>query len=137
MVVDTSAIVAILRSEPDSDRIVEALREATGPIMSAATRLELSIVAGASSTDPHAGASAAIAVLDAADVVTVPVDEMLADIGFEAWTRFGKGNHRARLNFGDVFSYALAVHLDVPVLCVGDDFRQTDIDVVELGRAAD
>ena len=63
----------------------------------------------------------------------MPVDQHLAEAAFDAWLRFGKGNHVARLNFGDVFSYALARHWSLPLLCVGDDFGHTDLDLVDVG----
>lgn len=133
LVVDTSAIVAVLEDESTAARVTKALRSSDAPIMSAATRLELSIVAGARADDQRSGADAALGILDAAGVVTVPVDRALADLGFDAWVHFGKGNHRARLNYGDCFSYSLALHWQLPLLCVGDDFRHTDLEIIDVG----
>ena len=133
LVVDTSAMMAILLDEERATAVAGALRTARAPIISAATRVELSIVAAARADDPRAGADAALAVLDAADVVTMPVDQHLADEAFDAWLRFGTGSHAARLNFGDVFSYALARHWSLPLLCVGDDFNHPGLDLVDVG----
>ena len=59
-------------------------------------------------------------------------EEIQADRALEGWRRFGKGRHRAALNLGDCFTYGLAVAVDHPVLCVGDDFVRTDVEVVPL-----
>jgi ribonuclease VapC len=130
LVVDTSAVMAIVNAKQSRHMIAGALAEAEGPTIAAPTRLELSIVAEARLG--RGGADDALAILDTSRTVTFPFDEHLADLAFDAWMRFGKGRHRAALNFGDCFSYALAVHLDVPLLCVGDDFAQTDAKVIDV-----
>jgi ribonuclease VapC len=130
LVVDTSAVMAIVQREDARYRLAGALDAAAGATIAAPTRVELSIVAEAR-LGPG-GAAAALAVLDAADVVTFPFDEQLADLSLDAWRRFGRGRHPARLNLGDCFGYALASHLDVPLLCVGDDFARTDIELVDV-----
>ena len=130
LVVDTSAVMAIVNGEQSRHMIASALAKAGGPTIAAPTRLELSIVAEARLG--QGGAGDALAILDAAGVVTFPFDEHLADLAFNAWSRFGKGRHPAALDLCDCFSYALAVHLDVPMLCVGDDFAQTDAKVIDV-----
>ncbi len=126
--------MAILRSETTAERVEDALRASDAPVIAAPTLLELSIVAEAKlhAVDGVGEADAARAVLDAADALTFPVDEHLVDIACDAWRRFGKRNHRASLDFGDCFSYALAHHLEVPLLCVGGDFEMTDVEVVDV-----
>jgi ribonuclease VapC len=130
LVVDTSAVMAILLGERTARVLVERLGGARAPIISAATVAELEIVAG-TRLGP-AGRDAARAVLDSANVVTVPVDRIIAGAAVEAYRRFGTGNHRAGLNFGDCFAYATARHYDVPLLCIGADFAHTDIEVVDV-----
>ena len=133
LVIDTSAIMAVLLGEETAKAVGDALRAANGPIIAAPTRTELSIVAAARAEHPVDGANAALAILDAAGTATTPIDEPLADLAFAAWLEFGKGRHAARLNFGDVFSYATAAHWELPLLCVGDDFRHTDLELVDVG----
>ena len=126
MVIDTSAIVALVRSEPGHERISDALADADSCVMSAATRVELGIV-----LDQRVLAAEnrrATRILDQARVVIAPVDEALALRAIDAHRAFGRGSgHPARLNFGDCFSYALAIALDEPLLFVGDDFSCTDV----------
>ena len=130
MVIDTSAVMALISHEESRHQIFRALADARGPAISAPTRLELSIVAEARLGE--GGAHDALAILDAAGTVTFPFDEHLADLAFGAWTLFGKGRHPAALNLGDCFGYALAIHLDAPLLCIGDDFARTDVKVINV-----
>jgi ribonuclease VapC len=130
LVIDTSAIVAIALDEQLASAVQRALVSARGPVISAATLVELSIVTTA--RVGAGGRDAVRAILDASNVVTIPVDDLQADLATDAWVQFGKGNHPARLNFGDCFSYALAHHLDVPLLCIGDDFARTDINLIDV-----
>lgn len=132
LAVDTSAIMAIVGDEAIRSRITAALQDAVGPAIAAPTRVELSIVAEARLG--MGGAEAALAVLDASDTVTFPFDEHLANLALDAWRRFGRGRHPAALNVGDCFSHALATHLEVPLLCVGDDFARSDLTVVDVRR---
>lgn len=123
-VVDTSAIVAVLFSEPGSDQVADKLVESQC-VMSAATRVELGIVIEAK-TGP-AGTQLLDELLARIGIELVPVDADLADHALVCWRRFGKGRHPAGLNLGDTFSYALASRLGQPLLFVGDDFSKTDI----------
>jgi len=123
-VVDTSAIVAVLFSEPGSDQVADKLVESQC-VMSAATRVELGIVIEAK-TGP-AGTQLLDELLARIGIELVPVDADLADNALVCWRRFGKGRHPAGLNLGDTFSYALASRLGQPLLFVGDDFSKTDI----------
>lgn len=127
VVVDTSAAVAVILTEPGSDQLIDALESAGSRIMSAATRLELGIVV--ESRNGAYGADDVQRFLRDADVGVVEVDEDDAERALSAWRRYGKGRHPAGLNFGDCFVYALAERTGLPVLCVGDDFAATDLDV--------
>lgn len=133
LVIDTSAIMAITLDEQLASAVQQALESVSGPVISAATLVELSIVAV--SRVGQAGRAAVGAILDSSGVVTMPVDKRQAEIATDAWLRFGKGNHPARLNFGDCFAYALAHHLDVPLLCIGNDFARTDIELIDVAAA--
>lgn len=124
MILDSSAIMAVLEDEPDADRLLAAA--AAGPCrMSLATYVELGIVADSRSTAHGFRLDRLLAVLD---VTLEPVDAAQARIARAAYRRFGRGSGSpARLNFGDCFSYALAVVTGEPLLFTGNDFAQTDI----------
>jgi ribonuclease VapC len=127
-VIDTSAVVAVLLAAPGSDALVRHLDEPGPRLMSAATRVELGIVMEARLG--RAGTDAVDRLLQDADVEVVPFDIDAADRALSAWRRFGKGRHRAALNLGDCYTYALADQTGFPVLCTGDDFASTDLTVV-------
>lgn len=93
--------------------------------MSAATRVELGIVV--ESRTGAEGAQLLEELLARLEVEIVPVDAEIAEEALVAWRRFGKGRHRAGLNYGDTFSYGLASRTGLPLLFVGDDFRYTDV----------
>ena len=125
MIVDTSAIVAILADEMDSARFDRAIVETVGPRMSVVSALEVTMVAEGRG-GPTAGLEAD-RLLDRLGIELVPVTtEQLASARY-AWRRFGKGNHPAGLNFGDCFAYALSDVTREPLLFKGDDFAQTDV----------
>ena len=127
LVVDASALVAIVIRGQGSDRVSDRLREAEGAYLSAPTLLELGMVL--ESRSPRAVGIAARLVRDA-EIEVVPFGEALAGRAIDAFRRFGKGRHPAGLNFGDCCTYALAEERGLPILCVGDDFRRTDIPVL-------
>ncbi|MDE2132995.1 MAG: type II toxin-antitoxin system VapC family toxin [Alphaproteobacteria bacterium] len=125
MVVDTSALVAILLIESDSERFLDALVDASHVRISAATAVEFSIVAIA-----RAGVEAETKVdllFARCGAEIVPVNEAQALMARNAFRTFGKGRHPAALNFGDCFSYALAKAANEPLLYKGEDFRKTDL----------
>jgi ribonuclease VapC len=124
IVVDTSAIVAVLFGE-DVDGELERRLIDNQCVMSAATRVELGIVIEAKSGP--SGTLLLEELLGRAGIEVAPVDADLADDAIVAWRRFGKGRHRAGLNLGDTYSYALAVRLGRPLLFVGEDFQHTDM----------
>ena len=125
MIVDTSAIIAIVRREPEGSAFFERVLEASRPAMSAATFVEASLVI------EGRGGRQAGADLDsffaAAGIEVVAVTSDTARLAREAWRVWGKGNHPARLNFGDCFAYALARERGEPLLFKGEDFARTDV----------
>ena len=125
MIVDTSAIVAILRREPEGDAFFERVLDAERPAMSAVALVEASLVI------EGRGGRAAGARLDRflarAGVEIVAVTADTARLAREAWRIWGKGNHPARLNLGDCFAYALAQERGEPLLFKGEDFARTDV----------
>ena len=125
MVVDTSAISAILFGEPEGAAFLRALAGPERKIMSAFTRLEASIVVEARKGE--AGARALAELLAASGVDTVPFDIGQAELALDAWRRYGKGRHPAGLNLGDCAAYALARFSGEPLLHKGEDFSKTDV----------
>ena len=126
VVVDSSALMAILRTEPGYERVALALEQASPRLMSTPTAVELGIVSGSRTRD--FGLSTRL--LRDADIEVVAFDERMAQRAIDAFRRFGKGHHAAALNFGDCCTYALAEERGLPILCVGDDFAQADLPVV-------
>jgi ribonuclease VapC len=125
MVVDSSALVAILLLEDDAEALAERIRLGHQPRISAANLTETLIVLNRrNGTDNRPEVHDFV--VDSGMVVE-PVNLAQAWLAGEAYRRFGKGHHRARLNYGDCFAYALARSLDLPLLFKGDDFRHTDI----------
>ena len=124
MVIDTSALLAILQDEPERSRFTAAIAEAAQRMMSAATLLEVAIVIEA--RHGVEGGRHLDLLLERAAVEIVAVDEEQVRTAREAYRRFGKGRHSAGLNYGDCFSYALAHVLGERLLFKGDDFAQTD-----------
>ncbi len=127
VVVDTSAAVAVLLGEPGSAAIVEYLEDASQRLMSVATRVELGLVI--EGRLGPAGIDVVSRLLRDAGIELVDVDADTAERALSAWRRYGKGRHRAGLNFGDCFGYALAERSGLPLLCTGDDFAATDLEV--------
>jgi len=125
MVVDTSALVAILLGEPDAERFARALGGEPIRLLSAVTRVELSCVI--EGRKGETGRADVELLLRDGDFEVVSVTPQQAEIAVDAFRRFGRGRHRARLNIGDCFSYALAVATDHALLFKGDDFGHTDI----------
>ena len=126
MIVDTSAVLAVLFAEPDAARYAKVMGRALTCRMSAASFLEAAIVAESRGGSP-AGHELDV-FLERAGMELVPVTPDHARAARRAWRRFGKGNHPAGLNFGDCFSYALAESLREPLLFKGEDFARTDIE---------
>jgi len=129
MVIDSSALLAILQDEPERRRFNEAIEAAAERLLSVATFVEVSIVIDARYGPP--GLHHVDLFLDRADIELVDVDAEQARIARDAYSRFGKGRHpaaaHAGLNFGDCFSYALANTRGLPLLFKGEDFARTDL----------
>jgi len=125
MIVDTSALVAILYREPEAAAFTRLIHDADVCRMSVASHLELSIVIE-SQLGPE-GARQAEAFLRRAGVVLEPVTVEQDELARQAFVDYGKGRHPAGLNFGDCFAYALAKATGEPLLFKGADFAQTDI----------
>ncbi len=136
MIVDSSAVVAILLREPDARRYARAIQTTSPCRMSVANVLEASIV-----VESRGGAEAGYALdvlLEQGDIELVPVTTEQLAAARRAWRRFGKGNHPAGLNFGDCFAYALAEATGEPLLFKGADFAQTDVaPALPVGERAD
>jgi ribonuclease VapC len=126
MIVDSSAIMAIVLNEPERARFVHLLAGAVAPRISAGNWIELSAVL---TRRRDAIADAAFAVVSQSIALTIePVSADQARIGWDAYRRYGIGTgHPARLNFGDCFAYALARATGKPLLFKGDDFTHTDL----------
>ena len=126
MILDTSAVIAILRDEADAIAYAKAIAEAHIRRFSAANYVEAAAVIDAS-RDPIASRRFDD-LLRQARIVIEPVTEAQARVAREAYRDFGRGSgHSARLNFGDCFAYALAKVMQEPLLFKGDDFAQTDV----------
>jgi ribonuclease VapC len=127
MVVDTSALIAILLQEEDARTYADAIAAAATAALSAASYVELAIVSLSRGVRGRAELDATLA--DAAiEIVPVTLDQ--ARIAAGAYERYGKGRHPAALNFGDCFAYALAQSRGEPLLFKGTDFGLTDVSSV-------
>jgi ribonuclease VapC len=126
MIIDASALIAILRDEPDASLYARAIEEATLRRVSAVNFVEAAIVIDGS-RDPVASRRFD-ELSTAARLIVEPVTREQAQLAREAYRDFGKGSgHPARLNFGDCFSYALAKVTSEPLLFKGEDFAKTDL----------
>ncbi len=126
MIVDSSAVLAILFDEPDGRRHAEAIMRASPCRMSVANVLEATMVL--ESRGGHAVGHELDALLRRSEIELKPVTVRHLEIARAAWRRYGKGNHPAALNFGDCFAYALAKAKGEPLLFKGEDFSRTDIE---------
>lgn len=125
MIVDTSAIVAILRGETGFERFVQAIESADAPRISAANFVEVAIVAEADSGGT--GGQQLDALLRTTGITIEPVTSEQAHLARQAWADYGRGRHTAKLTYGDCFAYALAKATGETLLFKGNDFSQTDI----------
>lgn len=128
MVVDTSAIIAILCNEPDAETFEKVFEETPVRLLSAASFLEASLVIEARYGE--AGGRELDLLVTKSGLEIMPVTVEQAEVARVAFRRFGKGRHRAALNFGDCFSYALAKVTSEPLLFKGRDFVKTDVERV-------
>jgi len=128
MVIDTSAVTAVLLHEPERDAMIRQMVGASRVLISSGTLLEASILIEAGRGEA-AGRELDV-FLHRLKVVTVEVDEEQVEVARAAWRRFGKGRHPAGLSYGDLFSYALARLTGEPLLFKGEDFSRTDVEAV-------
>ncbi|MFH2008449.1 MAG: type II toxin-antitoxin system VapC family toxin [bacterium] len=127
MIIDSSAIVAIVLQEPGHESILDKLAGSASVGIGAPTLVETAIVLSARLGTDARGMLARL--LSEAGISVVPFGEAHYATAVDTWLRFGKGRHRASLNFGDCLSYATARLAGQPLLCVGEDFSQTDIEL--------
>lgn len=126
MVIDTSAIVAILQKEPESGRFLSLIEADATRLMTAANYLEAAIII--EDRFGYDGIRDLKLFLSEAGIDIEPVTFDQAETAREAYRTYGRGNHPAGLNYGDCFAYALAKATDEPLLFKGSDFSQTDIE---------
>jgi ribonuclease VapC len=125
MVIDTSAVVAILQEEPETGHLLTRLEADPIRLMSAASYLETAIVM--EDRFGYEGVRDLKLFLNEAGIEIEPVTYDQAELARKAYRRYGRGNHHAALNYGDCFAYALAKTTDEPLLFKGNDFARTDV----------
>ena len=125
MILDTSAILAILFREPDEDYFLGKVGSAPMVGIGAPTLVETAIVLGARLGER--APTMLSAMVDRAGIVVVSFDPPHWQLATDAWLRFGRGRHPAALNFGDCLAYATARLANRPLLCKGEDFSKTDL----------
>ena len=130
MILDTSALLAVLFDEPDADRYERAIASATTCRMSVANYLEATMVV--ESRMGVDGGRQLDDLVETAGIELEPVTVEQAQAARLAWRGFGKGNHPAGMNFGDCFAYALSETTGEPLLYKGDDFALTDLEAIQL-----
>jgi ribonuclease VapC len=133
VIIDSSAVLAVIGKEPGYDRIVNALAHAERIRIGAPTRLGTGIVLAAR-LGPR-GKTVLARFLQENAIETVAFDEEHVAVALDAYSRFGEGRHPAALNFGDCCAYAIACAAGEPLMCVGEDFRHTDLQLVDLDSA--
>ncbi len=128
MILDSSAVVAILLREPGYESLLDTLCETAEAGIGAPTLVEAGIVLAARTKTDSRGLLARF--LAEAAVITIPFSDAHFSTAIDAWLRFGKGRHPAALNYGDCLAYATARVAGQPLLCTGNDFAQTDLQTV-------
>jgi ribonuclease VapC len=135
MIIDSSAVMAVIGREPGHERIVHELAASPGTWIGAPTQLEAGIVLMAR-LGPR-GKTVLARFLQENGIQTVAFDAEHAAVALDAYSRFGNGRHPAALNFGECCTYATASIAGKQLLCMGDDFGQTDLPLVILKDADD
>lgn len=125
MILDTSAIVAVVFREPEEAEFLQKIGEAATVGIGAPTLAETAIVLAARLG--REGQRVLALLVQRAGIIVVPFDAEHSEIATDAWMRYGRGRHPAALNFGDCLSYATARLAGRPLLCKGDDFPKTDL----------
>lgn len=124
MIVDSSVLVAIIFAETEAQRLLQAMDEAPSVSLGVPTFLETEIVIGGRL---GFGARKLHQLLSHFEANLVPFSALHGEEALRAYEKFGKGRHKAALNFGDCMTYAVARLAQEPLLCVGDDFRHSDL----------
>ncbi len=131
MIVDTSALVAIARHETGYESLLQAIVTSSPVQVSAVSALEFGLVlTNKNELDERRSTD----LLESWNITVVPFDEAHAKAAIAAHARFGKGRHKAALNFGDCAAYATAMLAKQPLLFVGEDFTHTDVVAVPIMR---
>jgi ribonuclease VapC len=128
VVIDSSALLAILLAEPERSHFVDLITEANVRLLSAANALETAIVS--ESRLGIVGGHELDILIQKSSIEIVSVDAEQFSVARQAWRKYGKGVHPARLNFGDCFAYALARVSGEPLLAKGMDFQKTDLQLL-------
>ncbi len=128
MIVDSSALVAIMLREPGHEDLIERLANASQIAIGAPTMVETAIVLSARLRRDARGALARL--FQELGIEIIPFTAAHFGVAVQAWLSYGRGRHRANLNFGDCLTYAAARLAGEPLLCVGDDFPLTDLKLV-------
>jgi ribonuclease VapC len=128
LILDTSATVAVIREEEGSVALAEALQAAPSIAIGTPTLFETAMVLIAK--EGEAGRLALSLFLEENGIVSIPFDDRHLNLSLEAFVRYGKGRHPAKLNYGDCMTYAIAQLAGEPLLFVGEDFAKTDIAAV-------
>ncbi len=128
MILDSSAVVAILLREPGYESLLDNLCETAEAGIGAPTLVEAGIVLAARANTDSRGLLARF--LAEAAVITIPFSDAHFSTAIDAWLRFGKGRHPAALNYGDCLAYATARVAEQPLMCTGNDFAQTDLQTI-------
>lgn len=133
MLLDTSALVALLMAERPARAVFEALTQAPTRAVGAPTLVETAMVLAGRRLAASSGATSdLVLVMSRFEVNVLPFTQVHWLTAWSAFLRYGKGRHPAGLNFGDCLTYAVAKISGLPLLCIGDDFAQTDISLVPL-----
>lgn len=127
MIVDSSALVAVLAEEPGYEPTWKALKLADRVSVGTPTLVEAGMVLERFA--PRLGRFLLVRLLDDMDAARIPFTDSHWPVALDAFLRFGKGRHPAGLNFGDCLTYAVAKVAHEPLLCLGDDFAQTDLEL--------
>jgi len=128
VIVDSSALLAVILNEDDESRFATAMIDAPTLLISAANWVETAIV-----VDSHMNPAAVVRFVDLAEALQLQIEPVTIEDAYlsrSAHSEFGRGRHRARLNYGDCFAYALAKRRGEPLLFKGNDFAQTDVEPV-------
>jgi ribonuclease VapC len=126
MIVDSSALLSIVFGEQDRDIFLEAIQRALNQQHIVYVPASVIVEAGIAA-EQRGYARELNTLLDTLHAEVAPLDRAIANLARQAYRQFGRGFHKARLNFGDCMSYATAVHFQLPLLYKGDDFRKTNI----------